>query len=135
MVTENDYQQELFNGDVGVLGYNAAGTRLLGYFGEGESLRTVPLSRLPRYETVFAMTVHKSQGSEFERVALVLPERPSPVLTRELVYTAITRAKQRVHVFGTEAVLRTGLATEIRRTSGLGEALRAPAPELDGPEV
>jgi exodeoxyribonuclease V alpha subunit len=135
MVVDNDYQLELWNGDVGVVGVGPTGDRLVAYFKKGDGVRTIPLSRLPTHETVFAMTVHKSQGSEFERVALVLPERPSPVLTRELVYTAITRAKQRVHVFGTEAVLRTGLATEIRRTSGLGEALRAPAPELDGPEV
>jgi exodeoxyribonuclease V alpha subunit len=133
LVLDNDYQLELWNGDIGVVGVAPNSGRLVAYFQRADGLRMVPLSRLPAHETVFAMTVHKSQGSEFERVALVLPERPSPVLTRELVYTAITRAKQRVQLFGSRSVLESGLSTEIRRASGLGEALRAsPGEETEG---
>jgi exodeoxyribonuclease V alpha subunit len=69
------------------------------------------------------MTVHKSQGSELDEVLLVLPERPSPVLTRELVYTAVTRARQRVTVWGSEAVLAAGIEARVRRASGLRDAL------------
>ena len=71
------------------------------------------------------MTVHKSQGTELDRVALLLPPRPSPILTRELVYTAITRAKKRVDVYGDEAVLEQAIARRVRRSSGLGDAIRS----------
>ncbi len=121
MVTQNDYQLELFNGDVGVLCRD--GSRLAAFFDSASGLRRVQLSRLPGHETVFAMTVHKSQGSEFESVALVLPERPSPVFTRELLYTGVTRAKSSVRVFGSRAVLADGIRRPIHRSSGLKDAL------------
>jgi exodeoxyribonuclease V alpha subunit len=114
---------ELWNGDVGVLGWNRDGTRLVGYFRKDGTLRAVPLSRLPTHETVFAMTVHKSQGSEFDRVGVVLPEQPSPLLTRELLYTAITRCKREVTLFGSAAVLNEGIKNGLRRTSGLAQRL------------
>jgi exodeoxyribonuclease V alpha subunit len=123
LITSNDYTLELWNGDVGVLGTNPEGTRLVGYFQKDGELRSVPLSRLPRYETVFAMTVHKSQGSEFERVAVVLPEQPSPLLTRELLYTAITRGKREVTLFGSLDVFGQGIANGLRRSSGLADRL------------
>ncbi|MDY6954296.1 MAG: ATP-binding domain-containing protein, partial [Thermodesulfobacteriota bacterium] len=74
-------------------------------------------------ETVYAMTVHKSQGSEFDKLLLLLPDRDAPVLTRELLYTGITRAKEAVEIWATEAVFRTAVSRRIERTSGLRDAL------------
>lgn len=122
-ITNNDYALELWNGDVGVLGPNRDGTRLVAYFRKDSELRSVPLSRLPAHETVFAMTVHKSQGSEFDRVALVLPAEPSPLLTRELLYTAVTRAKRAVTLFGSRDILDQGILHGLSRSSGLAERL------------
>ncbi|MCF8003830.1 MAG: ATP-binding domain-containing protein, partial [Chromatiaceae bacterium] len=83
-------------------------------------VRWVLPSRLQAVETVFAMTVHKSQGSEFEHTALILPESPNPVLTRELLYTAITRAKKRFTLlYSQEAVLGDALVRRVQRVSGL----------------
>jgi len=79
--------------------------------------------RLPEHETVYAMTVHKSQGSEFDKVLLLLPDRESPVLTRELIYTSITRAKKSVEIWGNENVFCTAVSRYIERTSGLRDAL------------
>lgn len=123
IVTENDYQMELYNGDTGVLGSSADGTKLFAFFLQQGTLRRLQLSRLPAYETVFAMTVHKSQGSEFDSVALVLPVEPSPVFTRELVYTGLTRARKSVRLIGTESILELGLRTRVQRASGLRQAL------------
>ena len=80
---------------------------------------------LPEHETVFAMTVHKSQGSEFESVLLILPDHDSPVLTRELLYTAITRARKHVEIWGSEGIFRAAVSRRIVRTSGLYDALYA----------
>ncbi len=126
MVTRNDYNLKLFNGDVGIiLPETASGEPRAWFVGADNSLRSVPPVRLPAHETVFAMTVHKSQGSEFERVLLLLPDRESPVLTRELLYTGVTRASRRVEVWFDEAILRQAVARKVARTSGLSEALSA----------
>jgi exodeoxyribonuclease V alpha subunit len=127
MVLRNDYQLRLFNGDVGIIAGGDGGTdRLRAVFSNGEGRpRELPPSRLPLHETVYAMTVHKSQGSEFDHLLVVLPSHPSPVVTRELLYTAVTRARERVTILATEAMLRHALATPIQRASGLTEALRS----------
>jgi len=78
---------------------------------------------MPSHETVFAMTVHKSQGSEFDNVLLALPPKPSPIMTRELIYTGITRARDRVDIRGVGDVFRQGVEQRIERTSGLRDAL------------
>jgi exodeoxyribonuclease V alpha subunit len=123
MVTENDHALELYNGDVGVvLRDGASGLRVWFRASDG-GVRALAPARLPAHETVFAMTVHKSQGSEFDEVVLVLPPRPSPVLTRELLYTGVTRAKSKVTVVGSAEVLRAGIAERVQRASGLREAL------------
>jgi exodeoxyribonuclease V alpha subunit len=83
----------------------------------------VPPVRLPEHETVFAMTVHKSQGSEFEEVLLLLPDRDSPVLTRELLYTGVTRARFGVDIWLEAAVFHASVNRQVQRTSGLREAL------------
>ena len=126
MITRNDYSLRLFNGDVGVvLPDPAAGGDLRVFFlsAEGMVRKFHPLL-LPEHETVYAMTVHKSQGSEFDRVLLVLPDRESPVLTRELIYTGISRAREQVEIWGNEPVFRSAVARRIERTSGLRDALR-----------
>jgi exodeoxyribonuclease V alpha subunit len=125
LVVANDYDVSLFNGDVGVLAPRAPGEPLRAWFRGDEpgALRELSPARLPGHETAFALSVHKSQGSEFAEVALVLPERPSPVLTRELVYTAVTRARRRVTIFGSESVLRHAIETRVERASGLAERL------------
>jgi exodeoxyribonuclease V alpha subunit len=85
--------------------------------------RLISPARLPSHETVYAMTVHKSQGSEFDRVVLLLPSQPSRVVTRELLYTGLTRARQRVEVWGSEPVVRAGVVARVERSSGLRDAL------------
>uniref|UniRef100_C5CL22 RecBCD enzyme subunit RecD n=1 Tax=Variovorax paradoxus (strain S110) TaxID=543728 RepID=C5CL22_VARPS len=128
IVTRNDAGLGVFNGDIGItLKPAAKGAPLRAYFLDGESVRSVAVSRLAHVETAFAMTVHKSQGSEFAHTALVLPREPSRVLTRELVYTGITRARDAFTlVTGRTASLADALAHPTHRASGLLERL-APA--------
>jgi exodeoxyribonuclease V alpha subunit len=125
MITRNDYNLRLFNGDVGiVLPDPETGNELMAFFPTaGGGLRKLHPLRLPEHETVYVMTVHKSQGSEFDRILLVLPDRESPVLTRELIYTAITRAREGVEIWGREEVFRTAISRRIERMSGLRDAL------------
>jgi exodeoxyribonuclease V alpha subunit len=124
MVTENDYGVELFNGDVGLLtAQRGQGLRAC-FFGADSQVRALAPSRLPPVETVFAMSVHKSQGSEFDEVALVLPDRPSPLLSRELIYTAVTRARLRVVIHARPEIIAAGVRHRIQRASGLVAALR-----------
>jgi exodeoxyribonuclease V alpha subunit len=89
----------------------------------GEIVRHSP-SRLGAVETVYAMTVHKSQGSQFSTAAVLLPEPTSPILTRELLYTAVTRARERLVVVGPEEAVRAAVARPVARASGLGRRLR-----------
>jgi exodeoxyribonuclease V alpha subunit len=126
MVTRNDYSTRLFNGDIGiVLLEPGSSDRLRAYFREPESgLRSVALTRLPAHEPVFAMTVHKSQGSEFDRVLLVMPDDESCVMTRELAYTGITRAKRRLDLWGNPALLSRAVRRPVQRASGLALKLK-----------
>jgi len=125
LITRNDYTLRLYNGDVGiVLPDPGAGGDLRVFFRSPDgTLRTFHPVRLPEHETVYALTVHKSQGSEFDRVLFILPDRDSPVLTRELIYTAITRARERVEVWGEESVFRRAASRRTARLSGLRDAL------------
>jgi exodeoxyribonuclease V alpha subunit len=119
MVTRNDYALGLFNGDIGIALPGASGA-LRVYFRTGDGgLRAVSPAALPPHDTAFALTVHKSQGSEFEHAVLMLPSVFSRVLSRELVYTAITRARERVEVIGGRAILAQAIATPTQRDSGL----------------
>ena len=125
----NDYALGLFNGDIGIALPGADGA-LRVYFRAGDGgLRAVSPAALPPHDTAFALTVHKSQGSEFEHAVLMLPATFTRVLSRELVYTAITRARSRVDVIGSRAVLARAIATPTQRDSGLtariAEAMRA----------
>ncbi|MEW5724693.1 MAG: exodeoxyribonuclease V subunit alpha [Thermodesulfobacteriota bacterium] len=124
MITANDYNLRLFNGDVGLAGPAEGTEDLRIHFPAPDGgLRLLHPLRLPEHETVYATTVHKSQGSEFDRVLLVLPDQDSPLLTRELVYTGLTRARQGSEVIGNKHVLRAAVNRGIERTSGLRDAL------------
>jgi exodeoxyribonuclease V alpha subunit len=125
IISQNDYATQLFNGDVGVLHslVNGRKRELVAAFRDGEARRDVSLARLPSHESAYAMTVHKSQGSEFDHVAIVLPERPSRLLSRELLYTAITRAKQAVSLYASEASLRAAIQQRSERNTGLVDRL------------
>jgi exodeoxyribonuclease V alpha subunit len=137
MISRNDYELNLFNGDIGIammvvgndgrqelrvcfVAADSSGSTS----GAAESnVRQLLPTRLPDHETAFAMTVHKSQGSEFSDVALVLPENHSPVISRELIYTAITRGKKSFSLYSNDEVLATGVNSQIERASGLRDLL------------
>jgi exodeoxyribonuclease V alpha subunit len=127
MVTRNDPVLGVFNGDVGLTLPGPPGsTNLRVYFLDGDKLRCVGVSRLAHVETAFAMTVHKSQGSEFLHTALVLPPGGAKALTRELIYTGITRArKQFTLIEAQEGLLRLAIERQSRRASGLEGQLSA----------
>jgi exodeoxyribonuclease V alpha subunit len=127
IVTRNDYSLRLFNGDVGVIVESAdedgRPLRRVAFAAEEGAVRELSPSRLPPHETVFAMTVHKSQGSEFDEVAVVLPPELSPVLTRELLYTAVTRARSAVRVYAAPEIIAAAVARRVQRASGLRDRL------------
>ncbi len=126
LILRNDYRLRLFNGDIGICLPDATrgGEGVTAFFRDaGSGIRAVPPFLLPEHETVWAMTVHKSQGSEFDDILLILPERDSPVLSRELLYTALTRARRRIALCATEEAFRSAVNRPLRRTSGLREAL------------
>lgn len=127
MVTRNDYGLRLFNGDVGIALADPGSDGALRIFfpAPDGAMRKLEPYRLPEHETVFAMTIHKSQGTEFERVLLVLPEGDARVLTRELLYTGVTRARKRVDLWAGEEALTAGLSRRIERVSGLRDAIWA----------
>ena len=124
MVTQNDYSVGLFNGDVGIIGRDHESGSVYAFFvGTDNQLRKIAPIRLPAHETVYAMTVHKSQGSEFDNILFILPDRDSPVLTRELIYTGITRARSRVELWANERLLGLALQRRVQRWSGLPDLL------------
>ena len=126
IVTENSYRHRLFNGDIGVCMRDGVGTVVAWFPGDDAAHpRAFHPAALPAHESAFAMTVHKAQGSEFDTVWLLLPARGNRVLSRELVYTGITRARRALHVAGSEAVIREALARHAGRWSGLGWRLGA----------
>ncbi|NNF98040.1 MAG: exodeoxyribonuclease V subunit alpha [Desulfobacteraceae bacterium] len=127
MITSNDYRLGLFNGDIGITWYardeRSAGYPQVYFSSDAGDIRRFSPYRLPAHETVYAMTAHKSQGSEFDHVNLVLPENDTPLLTCELIYTAITRARKTVVVWGDEAIFSASVQRRIHRSSGLRDAL------------
>jgi exodeoxyribonuclease V alpha subunit len=125
LVTANDYRLGLFNGDNGLTVAAADAEKRLSvcFPGADTAVRRFGPQELTAIETVFAMTVHKSQGSEFDRVHLILPDIDSPLLTRELIYTAVTRARSKVTIWGSRPMLTAAIARRIERRSGLRDAL------------
>lgn len=124
MVMENDSQVGLYNGDIGIA--------LVDQFGRGKvwfeigdnQFKAVITSRIPKHESAFVMTVHKSQGSEFDHTLLILPTKFSPLLSKELVYTAVTRAKNKFTVFSTEVIWKSAIKNKVQRQSGLAAWLK-----------
>ena len=124
LVTANDYDLRLYNGDLGLLLPDpAAGGELAAWFMTATGLRRLSPHRLPAVETLYAMTVHKSQGSEFDEVLLVLPGHDSRVLTRELIYTGVTRARHSVTLIAGAERLGLAVTRTVQRSSGLYDAL------------
>jgi len=126
LITRNHYGIQLFNGDMGILMTDPTSDQdeLMAFFSDPSGVpRCISPHKLPEHETAFAITVHKSQGSEFEEVHLILPDKDTPLLTRELLYTGITRAKKKVWIWANESVLRTTISRKIERSSGLRDAL------------
>jgi len=126
MIADNNYELQLFNGDTGiVLTGQLNGEGLLAFFPDGgEGVRKIPLALLPEHKTAYAMTVHKSQGSEFDEVVVVLPDWQSAVLSRELLYTALTRAGGKVEVWGSKKIFMETIKSVISRHGGLRDKLR-----------
>ena len=122
LITHNDYELGLYNGDTGVI-VQAGGGRLDAVFERGGELVAFTPTRLAAVETVYAMTIHKSQGSQFDTAAVLLPDPGSRILTRELLYTAVTRARERLILVGTEEMVRAAVARPVARASGLRERL------------
>jgi len=125
MVTENNASMQLYNGDIGLCLQDPQHPEQLRVFflrPDGSIKKVLP-ARLPKCETVYAMTIHKSQGSEFESVLIILAEQMNPVLTKELLYTAITRAKSLINMVTTEAVFIETVRQKVLRGSGLVDKL------------
>jgi exodeoxyribonuclease V alpha subunit len=127
MIMQNDYGLNLYNGDIGLvlpqLGEDGKLRVKVVFIGADKQVRWLQPSRLPAHETVFAMTVHKSQGSEFEHCALVLPDHNTQVLTKELIYTGITRAKKQLTCIGKNSIIQQALIRKVQRASGLRQRL------------
>jgi exodeoxyribonuclease V alpha subunit len=128
LISQNDYQLQLYNGDVGILLPDAAATenpdQLWAWFiGKENTLRRFAPARLPQHEAAYAMTVHKSQGSEFDRVLFILPDRDVPVLSRELIYTGLTRARSKVELWWNEEIFTKAVTRRAERNSGLRDLL------------
>ena len=124
LVTRNAPEQDLWNGDVGLVEETELGLRALFPDGSG-GVRLLSPGRLPEHESAIAMSVHKSQGSEFDTVDLVLGDVASRLMTRELLYTGVTRARERLRIHASTEVIREAVGRRISRDSGLREKLWA----------
>ena len=120
MISENDYRLGLFNGDIGMLWLNDEGHLMAVFESSTDELKWIMPSRLPKFTTVYAMTIHKTQGSEFDHVAMVLPKKSdNRLLSRELLYTGITRAKSHLSIASSRNVWQQGVEGQVKRNSGL----------------
>jgi exodeoxyribonuclease V alpha subunit len=125
LVTENDYELRLYNGDTGVI-VRSARDRASAVFTRGAELLEFTPARLGSIDTAFAMTIHKSQGSQFDTAVVLLPAATSRILTRELLYTAATRARTRLVLVGTDETVRAAVSRPVARASGLRNRLWMP---------
>ena len=129
MITKNSYSHQLYNGDVGICLTDPSDQYQKRIYFPPVDPTSDPAprgflpSRLPSFDKVYAMTIHKSQGSEFDEVFILYPPQDSPVLTRELLYTGITRAKKTCAIVADKAILKTSIQHKTKRDSGLGERL------------
>jgi exodeoxyribonuclease V alpha subunit len=122
LITKNDHGNNLYNGDVGVVCSDKNGEVRVVFDGLGDP-REFPTVRLPEVETVHALTIHKSQGSEYQHAIVVLPTGRSRLLTRELLYTGVSRAREQLTIVASESALRTAVNTVVIRASGLADRL------------
>ena len=118
MVHVNDYSIGLYNGDDGVV----FGPKV--YFPSEEGVREIAKSRLPQHKMGYASTIHRSQGSEFDKVAIILPPEDSKLLSRELLYVAVSRAKEKVFIVGSEASLRAAVNRTEKQNSGILDLMK-----------
>lgn len=124
LILKNDYELGLFNGDVGLCLPDPETKSLSVYFEASKGrIRNFSIKRLPQCQTVYCMTIHKSQGSEFDEVVVVLPKEDNRVLSRELLYTGVTRAKKQVKVVGEQSILSKAIAKNVTRYSGLSRLI------------
>lgn len=125
LITVNDYSMKLFNGDIGIIfpDPDEDGRHYVFFPASDGGVRKVSPVRLPAHETVYAMTIHKSQGSEFDRIHMILPGKDFEILTRELIYTGMTRARNKVDIWGKEEIVVNAISRKIERRSGLKDAL------------
>lgn len=128
LITRNDYGLNLFNGDIGLCAYDRNGRLKVWFEQHDTTLSSYLPQRLPQCETSFALSIHKSQGSEFNQVLVVLPENDSRILSRELVYTAVTRAKKQVELLASKEILALAIQRRVKRSSGLGNMLEKSNP-------
>jgi len=122
MITRNQHALKVYNGDVGLVWRDESGL-LKAWFEQEGKIRSINLGLLYEVESVYAMTIHKTQGSEYGHVAILLPDQPGKLLSPELLYTGITRAKKRCYIGAAEAVWRSAMEKRMVRNSGLGERL------------
>ena len=130
-IIRNDYHVGLMNGDIGLILPNERGVLVASFptVNEGvHSIKQVPITQLPEHVSAHCTTVHKSQGSQFSRVALMLAGQDSPIQTRELVYTALTRCKDRFDWIGSPKEMKNALQRKVSRASGLSSLLWEPKP-------
>ena len=123
LIRRNDYTLGRFNGDVGIIVPRAHGRAMVAFPNERGGVDYLAPSRLPEHQTAFAMTIHKSQGSEFAAAVVLLPEQHTRILTRELIYTGVTRARKRMVLVGSQEVLARALQEKVQRASGLAGEL------------
>ncbi len=124
LIGRNHHELQLYNGDLGIAMRTAGAHDLQVWFAAaGGGVRALAPARLPAHETAYALTVHKAQGSEFDEVLLILPDAASPVLSRELLYTGITRARGRTEIHGSAEVVAAAINRASQRDSGLRDAL------------
>jgi exodeoxyribonuclease V alpha subunit len=118
MVNTNDYKKGLFNGDTGIVFERKEGVNTF-FKTLDNTIKQFRSSDLPGSDPAFAITIHKSQGSEFNTVLMILPDRISPVVTRQLLYTGITRAKTKVIIVGNIDIIKKAINLSVKRNSGL----------------
>jgi exodeoxyribonuclease V alpha subunit len=123
LVTENHYGHQLYNGDIGLIWRREDGTLQAAFSDQEGNIRWFSPSRLPKVESVYAMTIHKTQGSEYQHVAMVLPDYESPLLSRELIYTGITRASCMLSVWSSKSIWNMAVKKRVERFSGLKQRL------------
>jgi exodeoxyribonuclease V alpha subunit len=131
MISRNSYRIGLFNGDIGLTWPDSDGRLSVWFRKESGELRAVSPQRLPEHQTAFAMTVHKSQGSEFDSALLILPDQDTPVLNRELIYTGCSRARHQLTLMAQENTIDLAVSRTVKRSSGLSDALREESGKTD----